>query len=202
MDDVDSFCNRWWLSKDCIGIDNSNAGTSCSTSMQYVDVLADLTFPFGPSNNYQSLCLAANTGAHADAEEDACATANCEVDAYFLRDTFTHMSFNHLNVSLSMSFGFDTDYTCRGLTIGGATLAPYTTDAAAATTMAVTTTGAPATTSPIPNWDCCGSYPDRKPFRPNGGERACCAGNTYSTTLLMCCSNGSTDPIGSCNAMP
>jgi len=199
MDEVDGFCNRWWLSKDCIGIDNDNAGTQCSVGMQYVDVLADLTFPFGPGNNYPALCTAANTGLHADTEEDNCAIANCEVDANFLRETFTHMSFNHLNVSLSMSFGFDTDYTCRGLTVGGATAAPFTTDGAA-TTMAAATTGAPATTSPIPNWDCCGDYPDRKPYRPLGGERACCdlAGSTYNTLTLMCCTNGAIAAINSC----
>jgi len=197
MDTVDSYCNRWWNSKDCIRIDGNNAQppTTCDTSMQYVDVLADLTFPFGPGNDYPSLCTTANTGQHPDAETEACAIANCEVDAYFLRDTFTHMSFNHLNHSLSVSFGFDTDFTCRGLMVGGTTAAPF-----AGTTAPPETTAPPMamTTSPIPAWDCCGFYPDRFPFRPQGGDRACCNGVTYSTLTLMCCPNGSTGAINSC----
>jgi hypothetical protein len=200
MDTVDGYCNRWWNSKDCIRIDNNNAGTTCDLSMQYVDVLAGLTFPFGPGNDYPSLCSAANNGQHADAEEDACAIANCEVDAYFLRDTFTHMSFNHLNHSLSVSFGFDTDFTCRGLVASqaGTTAAPF-----AGTTVppVVETTAAPVvetTGAPWNTWDCCGAFPDRFPYKPQGGDRACCNGATYNTLTLMCCPNGSTGAINSC----
>lgn len=34
---------------------------------------------------------------------------------------------------------------------------------------------------------CCGSYPDRFPFRTNNGDRACCGTRTYNTQTLSCC---------------
>jgi hypothetical protein len=38
--------------------------------------------------------------------------------------------------------------------------------------------------------ECCGSYPQRFPYKTLDGERACCGGRTYNTALLNCCSNG------------
>merc|ERR1712014_108550 len=113
MDTVDGMCKRWYDSKDCIRIDNEDAGTTCDISIQYEDVLASQDFPFDPTLDYSALCNAANPdGLYADAEEGACARDNCKVDAYFLREIFNHMAFNNLNHTLSVSFGFDTDYTC------------------------------------------------------------------------------------------
>lgn len=34
---------------------------------------------------------------------------------------------------------------------------------------------------------CCGDYPNRALFRPNGGAVECCAGKTYSPTFHSCC---------------
>merc|ERR1712117_99516 len=139
----------------------------------------------------------ANTGQYATADEEACAIANCENDAYFLRAIFSHMAFNHLNSSLSVSFGFDAAYTCRGLLAGGTTVAPFAPTTVVETT-ALETTAVPETTSGIPAQECCGSFPDRFPYRPQGGARACCNGVTYSTATLECCSGGFTAAITTC----
>lgn len=212
MDTVDGFCKRWVDSKDCIRIDNDDAGTTCDTSIQYNDILASsgvgsgagfladgtLAFPFDPTHDYEALCNANNQVADfADADEAACAQDNCKIDAYFLRDIFTHMAFNNLNNSLSVSFGFDTDFTCRGIVANGlmpSTVAPFTT----AAPVAVTTAAAGTTATPIPAWQCCDSFPNRFPYKTNNGARDCCNGATYATALLECCPNGSTAVIGAC----
>jgi len=197
QDTVDGFCNRWWNSRDCIRIDaaNDSPARACDVTMQYEDVISGLQNPFEFSHNYETMCNAAQSGQHADAATEQCAAANCANDAYFLREIFTHMAFNHLNSSLSVSFGFDTDVVCRGLVRStGTTVAPF------AGTTAPVTTGAPLTTvtSDIPLQDCCGTFPDRFPYRPQGGARACCNGATYSTATLECCSGGFTAAITTC----
>ena len=213
MDEVDGFCKRWYDSKDCIRIDNEDAGTTCDTAIQYNDVLASpgvgsgagymadgtLAFPFDPTHDYSAICDANNLDSDfADAEEGQCARDNCKVDAYFLRAIFTHMSFNSLNHTLSVSFGFDTDFTCRGIVANSlmpSTVAPFTT----AAPVAQTTAAAGGTTAtPIPTWQCCGSYPNRFPYKTNNGARGCCGSATYATALLECCSNGSTAVQGTC----
>jgi len=35
--------------------------------------------------------------------------------------------------------------------------------------------------------ECCGTYPNRFPFKTFGGEKACCGDRTYSTLALQCC---------------
>ena len=35
--------------------------------------------------------------------------------------------------------------------------------------------------------ECCGTFPNRLPFKVYGGDRACCNGQTYNTNTLMCC---------------
>lgn len=37
---------------------------------------------------------------------------------------------------------------------------------------------------------CCGEYPLRFPMKSKDGARGCCGSNTYNTTLLECCSDG------------
>lgn len=207
QDTVDGFCNRWWNTKDCIRIDNNNAGTVCDLDMQYEDVLASQSQPFDMNLDYSALCTTNNNAGAAangwDADATACAISNCENDAYFLRAIFSHMAFNHLNSSLSVSFGFDTAYTCRGLlAASGTTAAPFAPTTVVETTAAPETTAVPATTSGIPTQDCCGAFPDRYPYRPQGGARACCAGAasavTYNTATLECCAGGYTAAITTC----
>merc|ERR1712084_50855 len=97
----------------------------------------------------------------------------------------------------SVSFGFDTDFTCRGIVANSlmpSTAAPFTTAAPVAQTTAMGGT----TATPIPAWQCCGAYPNRFPYKTNNGARGCCSGATYATALLECCPNGSTAVIGTC----
>lgn len=186
MDEVDGFCQTWYHSKDCIGIDN---GPTCDISMQYNDVLTAQQNPFDPSLDYMGLCQTANAG-------DQCAIENCAVDAYFLRSIFNHMAFNHLNSTLSQAFGWDKDI-CRGLSgsdLAASTVAPFTTAAPV-----VVTTAAPGTTEPpVPADACCGSYPNRFPYKTKQGTRSCCNDNTYNNLLLECCPNNSIAVIGMC----
>jgi len=37
---------------------------------------------------------------------------------------------------------------------------------------------------------CCGEHPDRFPFKPMGGDRACCAGVAFDASILTCCPDG------------
>jgi len=37
------------------------------------------------------------------------------------------------------------------------------------------------------NKECCGSYPDRFPFKTIGGDRKCCGNRTYNSLTLKCC---------------
>merc|ERR1719454_772115 len=37
------------------------------------------------------------------------------------------------------------------------------------------------------NKACCGSYPDRFPFKTIGGDRKCCGNRTFNSLTLKCC---------------
>ena len=45
---------------------------------------------------------------------------------------------------------------------------------------------------------CCGSYPDRFPFKTYGNDRQCCVDRTYDATVYQCCNDGSL-AIGVCS---
>jgi hypothetical protein len=189
MDEVDGMCQTWYWSKDCIGID---LGPECDLNMQYVDVLTELDFPFDPTHDYDALCVSFNAG-------DECAQQNCMTDAYFLRSIFNHMAFNHMNDSMSTDFGFNTD-VCKNLDsklgVDGTTEGPFTT---AAPGPDATTVAGATTAPPQPSHACCGSFPNRFPFKLKNGERACCNDKTYATHLLECCAaDQSLALIGTC----
>merc|ERR1712071_563547 len=191
-------CARHGTTAKIIRIDHEETGAMCDIAIQYEDVLATLPFPFDPNHDYRVLCAAANTDPqYADAEEAGCARDNCEVDAFFLRSIFNHMAFNNLNYTLSVAFGFDTDFTCRGIVANSlmpSTAAPFT------TAVPVVQTTAMGGTSAVPQaaWACCGEYPERFPYKTNNGARDCCVATTFATALLECCGNGSTAVIGAC----
>ena len=48
------------------------------------------------------------------------------------------------------------------------------------------------------NKNCCGDYPNRKSFRSNDGERACCGGKIYSALFLECCDDLGVKTLGTC----
>merc|ERR1711885_54604 len=41
------------------------------------------------------------------------------------------------------------------------------------------------------NKSCCGSYPDRFPFKTVGGDRKCCGTRTFNSLTLKCCDQDS-----------
>jgi len=45
---------------------------------------------------------------------------------------------------------------------------------------------------------CCGSYPNRFPFKSYGGNRDCCGTHTFDTSMLECCADQTTKFIGTC----
>jgi len=47
--------------------------------------------------------------------------------------------------------------------------------------------------------ECCGTYPERFPFKIFGGEKACCGERTYSTLALQCCNDNILDINDPCN---
>lgn len=42
---------------------------------------------------------------------------------------------------------------------------------------------------------CCGDYPTRYPYHTKYGSKACCAGKTYNSAILLCCEDGRTDVV-------
>ena len=125
-----------------------------------------------------------------------CAAVACAVDAEFIRHVFLYLADNTLNMTLSGWYGFDGSVCNPGARDGSATtVMPGTTQPqpAAPTTVPGATTAAPQATL-----DCCGSYPNRYPFKLQNGNRACCGSNTYNVQLLECCPNQSLTPIGNC----
>merc|ERR1712127_855108 len=41
----------------------------------------------------------------------------------------------------------------------------------------------------------CGDYPTRYPYHTKYGSKACCAGKTYNSAILLCCEDGRTDVV-------
>lgn len=46
--------------------------------------------------------------------------------------------------------------------------------------------------------ECCGAYPERFPYHPQGGSRACCGSLTISQALSECCAGDIARPMGMC----
>ena len=45
----------------------------------------------------------------------------------------------------------------------------------------------------IPQVLCCGSYPDRFPYKTKGGERHCCGAKTFNSQFFTCCDQESSE---------
>lgn len=189
QDVVDEACEQWWKNYDCLHIDYSDSqnGVLCNLDTPYTDVIVSLQDPFDMATDYSAACSAVNA--------DACAAEACHIDAVFIREVFLYLSANTLNMTLSGWYGFDGS-VCNPRAGAGTTAAPV-----AATTGApavVTTDPAATTATPIPSHACCGSYPNRFPYKTQNGARQCCVNTTYNQNLLECCPNGSTAVIGAC----
>ena len=51
-------------------------------------------------------------------------------------------------------------------------------------------TECPTTAGVASEKDCCGSYPNRHPFKTYGGQRGCCVSSTYNANMFSCCNDG------------
>jgi hypothetical protein len=190
QDTVDEACEQWHKNYDCLHIDYSTNTPHfrCGIDTPYNDVIVSISDPFDLATDYETACSNQNPG-------DNCATQACHVDAVFIREVVLFLSQNTLNMTLSGWYGFDGS-ACRGASVAGTTAAPV-----AGTTMppaVVTTDPAATTATPMPALDCCGSYPDRYPYKLNNGNRACCVDTTYNNNVLECCPNNSLMLIGTC----
>jgi len=56
-------------------------------------------------------------------------------------------------------------------------------------------TGCVVTKGPASEKSCCGDYPERFPFKTQGGNRQCCNGRTYNSQMLSCCEDGTTRTV-------
>jgi len=179
QDTVDQACEQWHKNYDCLHVDYSTNTPffRCGEDTPYVDVITSVQDPFDVNTDFEAQCTTANAG-------DNCAIQACHVDAVFIRHVVNFLSASTLNMTLSGWYGFDGS-ACRGASVAGTTAAPGVVTTAAPDV--VTTDPAATTATPMPNTDCCGSYPNRYPYKLNNGNRACCVDTTYNVNILECC---------------
>jgi len=194
QDTVDQACKQFFQNYDCLGLDfNTNSPHfRCDIDTDYTDVIVSLSDPFDPATDYDAACSAANA--------DPCAAQACHVDAVFIRDVFLFLADNTLNMTLSGWYGFNGNI-CTGKvdSIAGTTGAPgpaATTGAPVPATTAPVVAGTTAT--PVPGTACCGSYPNRYPYKTQGGDRQCCVDTTFNVNVLECCPTNVLQVIGTC----
>jgi len=193
MDDIDEDCKTWYLNYQCM---TNDFGASCNDAVDYNDTMTQIQDPFVETIDYVSECAARNPG-------DSCSATACAVDANFIRGVVNYLAVNSLNQTLNGFLGFDGS-SCGIKTNTATTVRPdvFTTDAFTTEAPDALTT---VTTliAPIPSHDCCGQYPERFPYKTQGGDRGCCesatgSGVTYNTNFLECCADGTTPVIGAC----
>ena len=191
QDTVDEACEQWHKNYDCLHVDYSTNTPfcRCGEDTEYVDVITKVQDPFLLTTDYAAECATENAG-------DDCAINACHVDAVFIRHIVNHLSTSTLNMTLSGWYGFDGSACRTASAMVGTTGAP-----GMATTGApgvVTTDPAATTQTPMAATDCCGSYPERFPYKLNNGARACCVDTTYNVNILECCPNNALNLIGTC----
>jgi hypothetical protein len=192
QDTVDQACKQWYQNYDCLGVDfNTNTPHfRCDLDVEYTDVITSLSDPFLMTTDYQVACANANA--------DPCAAEACHVDAVFIRHVFLFLSDNTLNMTLSGWYGFNGNVCTGRVDSTGTTAAP---GPAATTAAPVPETTAPAgtTATPVPGTLCCGAYPDRYPYKTQGGDRQCCVDTTFNINVLECCATTNVlQVIGTC----
>jgi len=89
-----------------------------------------------------------------------CSARACVVEGTFIANLLdAFISGNNINNDHKHSNGFDVAVSCPVKKSGGG----------------------PS------NKQCCGSYPDRFPYKTAGGDRKCCGSRTYNSLTLKCC---------------
>merc|ERR1711988_1091087 len=193
QDTVDEACKQWYQNYDCLNVDfNADGTTPCNMDTDYNDVITSISDPFDMATDYAAECDLENPPVNG---VRTCASTACHVDAEFIRHVVLFLADNTLNMTLSGWYGFD-GTVCTGAKSGATTLAPPV----PATTQNAPTTAAAATTMtvPIPAVQCCGSYPNRYPYRRQNGRRDCCVDTTFDTMVLECCATNVLQPVGTC----
>lgn len=96
-----------------------------------------------------------------------CENWTCKVEGFFIRSLLLHFTQggHGVNQSHRHSQGFSVSDSCP--TAGN---------------------------NPQTERECCGDYPRRRTFKPQGlnGTKGCCNGNTFNASLLQCCDDGTT----------
>ena len=185
QDSVDLICKEFYQNYDCMAFDFNS--TCNAFEVNYNDAITQITDPFNTATDLVSACNTENP-------TDNCAATACAVDSHFIRGIFNFMRDSTLNMTLSGFYGFD----------GSAcVLRAVVNSLDSSTTMppapfATQPTQANPTVAGVVNLDCCGDYPSRYPYKPNGGQKDCCGQTTYNTGLLECCPSQTTALIGAC----
>jgi len=191
QDTVDEACEQFHKNYDCLHVDYSTSTPffRCNMDTPYSDVMTSIQDPFDDNTDYATACDNANGGSN------TCESTACYVDSIFVRHIVNYLKDNTLNMTLSGWYGFDGS-ACRNAAVAGTTAAPIV--ATTAAPVAATTDPSATTATPIPSTACCGSYPNRFPYKVNNGARQCCIDTTYNINVLECCANGSLAVIGAC----
>merc|ERR1739848_287140 len=89
-----------------------------------------------------------------------CAARACTIEGAFIANLLdAFVSGNGIDNSLKHENGFDQATICATKKNGGGPT----------------------------NKQCCGNYPDRFPFKTQGGDRKCCGNRTFNSLTLKCC---------------
>jgi hypothetical protein len=191
QDTIDEACMQWYKNYDCLHLDYSTNTPwfRCNIDTPYTDVITNINDPFDLATDYAAGCNAANGAG-------TCEATACHVDAEFIRHVFLFLADNTLNMTLSGWYGFDGSVCNPNSNRDATTASPgvFTTQAPAV----VTTDPAATTAAPQATMDCCGSYPNRYPYKLQNGNRACCVDTTYNVNILECCPNNSLQVLGGC----
>ena len=198
QDPIDEFCRKLVQNYDCAKMD---FGETCTLETEYVDVMAEVSNPFGKHQDYAwvaikkwdfqkmtflpyflsfsnvilvyfALCSAKNT--------NPCAAASCAIDADFMRSVFNWLNSNSLSRDLSGYYGFTGD-ACR--------MKPEKPEKDDEEQF--------YGERPNKKETCCGEFPNRQIFMKRLNKK-CCGESTYNTDLYDCCDDKSIQLIGTC----
>ena len=101
-----------------------------------------------------------------------CAIRACSIEGNFIRNLLeVFVSGEGVDENLKHENGFDVQEKCVVKKSSG--------------------TNAANTATPNTEKSCCGTYPDRFPYKTGGGERQCCGYRTFNSLTLKCCDSES-----------
>lgn len=172
IDEVDASCKRQASCYECAKMDHQ--GRNCVADQVQYDYELNVD-PTDPNNNMKKsiTCLDdPNSGKNGGySEKHSCRRAICECDKKLAEDLREHFHvWTHENHQIQGDF----NPVAQCLKNPGNGMGAD---------------GEPA---------CCGSYPNRFPYKMNDGARMCCGDRTYDSSLFECCANAEVKAIGTC----